>query len=281
MGQTGPDMWWKNAVQAIRQAYTASSIPPMDIKAIGISYQMHGLVLLDRNNTVLRSSIIWCDSRAVETGTRAFESIGKKRCLDTMFNSPGNFTASKLKWVKIMNRIFSAGQQICLPGDYIALNLTGRSHHDDFGSFRRYPLGFPESKPPQIYSPLWSRPSLPSGDRSELRRPGRLSRRGHRNPGSASRHGTSVTYRAGDQPNNAFSLNVLEPGEVAATAGTSGVVYGIDRHDQSRTSSRVNTFAHVNHSKRQKGWGCCSALMEPVLPTHGHGRLPVIPTPRP
>jgi xylulokinase len=250
-----PEMWWKNAVQAIRQACAASSIPSEAIKAIGISYQMHGLVLLDRNNTVLRPSIIWCDSRAVETGKKAFESIGKNTCLGTMLNSPGNFTASKLKWVKDNEPdIFRQVNKCCLPGDYIALRLTGRitttvsglsegilwdfSRHQPAQVLLDY-YGIPETLLPEIVPTFGNQGGLTAQAAKEL--------------GFAT--GTPVTYRAGDQPNNAFSLNVLEPGEVAATAGTSGVMYGVTDIIKVDTVSRVNTFAHVNHSKETKRLG--------------------------
>ena len=250
-----PDMWWKNAVQAIRQAYTVSSIPPMEIKAIGISYQMHGLVLIDRNNAVLRPSIIWCDSRAVETGKKAFKSIGKKRCLETMLNSPGNFTASKLKWVKDNEPdIFRQVNKFCLPGDYIALRLTGRITTTVSGLSEGILWDFIRHQPAHVLLDYYgiSEAFLPEivptfGNQ------GGLTAQASKELGLAA--GTPVTYRAGDQPNNAFSLNVLEPGEVAATAGTSGVMYGVTDTIKVDAASRVNTFAHVNHSQKTKRLG--------------------------
>ena len=102
-----PEMWWKNTCQAIKNLISLTNINPSLISGIGISYQMHGLVLLDKKGNLLRDSIIWCDDRAVSIGKKAFVEIGKEKCVDQLLNSPANFTASKLKWVKTMKKIFT------------------------------------------------------------------------------------------------------------------------------------------------------------------------------
>ncbi len=242
-----PELWYANAKKAIREVINESGVLPKTIKAIGISYQMHGLVLIDNNKKVLRPSIIWCDSRAVEIGNKAFKEIGENECLATLLNSPGNFTASKLKWVKdnepeLYNKIY----KIMLPGDYIAMKLTDKISttvsglsEGIFWNFQKNEIsdallnyyGFSKDFIPDIVPTFADHGELTSEAASDL----------------DLIPGIKVTYRAGDQPNNAFSLNVLNPGEIAATAGTSGVVYGVSDQVKYDPLSRVNTFAHVNH----------------------------------
>ncbi|HPR30530.1 MAG TPA: FGGY family carbohydrate kinase [Prolixibacteraceae bacterium] len=250
-----PDLWWENLKMATHSVMARSKIDPADIEAIGISYQMHGLVVVDKNNRVLRPSIIWCDSRAAAIGDAAFESLGAERCLASLLNSPGNFTASKLKWVKDNEPdLYAQIDRIMLPGDYIALRMTGEStttisglSEGMFWDFRNNALssmvmdhyGFPASMIPRIVPTFSEQGKLGAAVAKEL--------------GLAP--GIKVTYRGGDQPNNALSLNVLNPGEIATTAGTSGVVYGVSEEVKFDPFSRVNTFAHVNHTPEQNRLG--------------------------
>ncbi|MCD8173958.1 MAG: carbohydrate kinase [Alistipes sp.] len=243
-----PEAWWDNLRLATASVLASSGADPSDIKAVGISYQMHGLVLTDRNGSVLRPSIIWCDSRAVPYGRRAFEDIGARHCLSTTLNSPGNFTAAKLAWVKENEPdIYRRAYKFLLPGDYIAMRLTGEPattvgglSEGIFWDFAGNGLseevlahfGFDRSLVPTIVPTLGPQGELSAVAAAEL--------------GLSA--GTPVTYRAGDQPNNALSLNVFNPGEVASTAGTSGVVYGVLGETGYDEQSRVNTFAHVNHT---------------------------------
>ena len=107
--------------------YAETGAKGEDILAIGISYQMHGLVCVDKQQNVLRPSIIWCDSRAVPYGDKAFRDLGEERCLQSLLNSPGNFTASKLAWVKENEPdLFDKIDKIMLPGDYLARNCRAR-----------------------------------------------------------------------------------------------------------------------------------------------------------
>ena len=243
-----PEDWWKYLKIAIKGAIANAGIRGDEIKAIGISYQMHGLVLVDKKMEVLRPSIIWCDSRAVPYGDRAFKNIGEKQCLSHLLNSPGNFTAAKLAWVKEFEpELFRSVHKFMLPGDFIAMRMTGdivttvsglsegifwdfknEKVSEDLMSF----FGFSYDLVPEIRPTFGLQGELLASVASEL----------------GLKKGTPVTYRAGDQPNNALSLNVLNPGEIAATGGTSGVVYGVNGKVNYDTLSRVNTFAHVNHS---------------------------------
>jgi xylulokinase len=247
--EQSPELWWENLKLAIGDVLNTSKIEPKTIDSIGISYQMHGLVVVDKNQTVLRPSIIWCDSRAAVYGNKAFKDLGEKACLASLLNSPGNFTASKLKWVKENEpELYSRIDKIMLPGDYIAMKLSGDIKTTASGlsegilwDFKKNGVaeelmnyyGFDRSFIPEIV-PTFSVQSVVNAEAAaEL--------------GLA--EGTKISYRAGDQPNNALSLNVLNPGEIATTAGTSGVVYGVSGEVKYDPLSRVNTFAHVNHTK--------------------------------
>ncbi|MCR5076946.1 MAG: carbohydrate kinase [Prevotella sp.] len=250
-----PDMWWINMKLALAKVMTEASVKGEDIKAVGISYQMHGLVCVDRELNVLRPSIIWCDSRAVPYGGKAFHDLGEARCLRHLLNSPGNFTAAKLAWVKdnepdIYERVY----KVMLPGDYIAMRLTGTVNTTVSGLSEGMFWDFREGCPAQFLLDYWGLDKEKLADvvptfsvQSEVSR-------------SAAdelglRPGTPVAYRAGDQPNNALSLNVFNPGEIASTAGTSGVVYGVLGEVNYDRKSRVNTFAHVNHTEEQTRLG--------------------------
>lgn len=250
-----PSSWWEYLKQATADILSSSRVDPKDIKAIGISYQMHGLVCVDKDGNVLRPSIIWCDSRAVPYGQKAFETIGEEKCLSHLLNSPGNFTASKLAWVKENEPdTFSKIHKIMLPGDYIAMKLSGEMCTTVSGLSEGMLWDFAESAPAQLLLDCYgiSQELLPD-IRPTFSEQGRVSAAAAADLGLA--EGTPITYRAGDQPNNALSLNVFNPGEIASTAGTSGVVYGVLGEVNYDPESRVNTFAHVNHTAEQTRLG--------------------------
>lgn len=249
--EQSPDMWWEHTMLAIEKLNNSGRYNPSDIDAIGIAYQMHGLVIVDKSLKSLRNSIIWCDSRAVNIGAEAFDSLGHLNTLKNHLNSPGNFTASKLAWIKINEpTIYNKIYKVMLPGDFIALKLTGTVTTSisalsegifwDFQanelseSIKNY-FGFEEDLFPPIV-PLFSEHGYVTKSIAESLQ---------------LREGIPVSYKAGDQPNNALSLNVLEPGEVAATAGTSGVIYGVSDELIYDEKSRINTFAHVNYSEEK------------------------------
>ena len=243
-----PQMWWDNAKLALRKIMATADAKGEDVVAIGISYQMHGLVCVDKQLKALRPAIIWCDSRAVPYGERAFKDLGAELCLGHLLNSPGNFTAAKLAWVKenepdIYKRIY----KVMLPGDYLAMRLSGVPNttvsglsEGMFWDFKKNQVadflmnyyGFDASLISDIVPTFGIQSVVSAEAAAEL----------------GLKAGTPITYRGGDQPNNALSLNVFEPGEIAATAGTSGVVYGVLGEIGYDSKSRVNTFAHVNHS---------------------------------
>lgn len=250
-----PDVWWKHIIYATRKIIYHAGVSRNHIEAIGISYQMHGLVLVDEQQELLRPSIIWCDGRAVEIGRKAFQELGKDTCLEHFLNSPGNFTASKLKWVKENEPdLYQKAYKFMLPGDYIAMKMTGRISTTvsglSEGVLWDYPshglarqlldyYGISESLIPEVLPNFSAQGTLSKSAAGKLGLPEKI----------------SVTYRAGDQPNNALSLNVLNPGEVAATAGTSGVIYGVTDKPVFDKQSRINTFVHVNYAEHNPRYG--------------------------
>ena len=250
-----PEEWWSNLKSAILDCNNQLGTKNGSIGAIGISYQMHGLVLVDENFNILRPSIIWCDSRAVKYGERAFNSLGRDFCLSHLLNSPGNFTAAKLAWVKENEtELFSRIHKIMLPGDFIAMRMTG----EIITSFTGLSEGiFWDFMANRLSAEImdyfgFSREMIPK-QKESFSVQGRLLKSMASELGLP--EGIPVAYRAGDQPNNALSLNVLNPGEVAATAGTSGVIYGVTDKTKFDPRSRVNTFLHVNHSPDNKRLG--------------------------
>jgi len=245
--EQNPNNWWFHVCNAIKDLKTKFNVNRSQIKGIGISYQMHGLVIIDRNGEPLRKSIIWCDSRAVSIGRKAYTEIGEELCNANLLNSPANFTASKLKWVQenepdIYKRIY----KFMLPGDFIAYKFSNEINttisglsEGIFWDFKNNSLAdflfnyynIDKSLVPDIVDTF----SLQS----------KVSKKGELESGV--QEGTPIYYRAGDQPNNALSLNVFKDGEVAATGGTSGVMYAVTKNLSGKESTRVNNFAHVNY----------------------------------
>lgn len=253
--EQSPEMWWTHVQHAFSNCKATGKFKATDISAIGIAYQMHGLVLVDKDQNLIRDSIIWCDSRAVALGNSAFDGLGHDFCLSHLLNSPGNFTASKLAWVKQNEpELYSRVDKFMLPGDFIAMKLTGSIttsvsalSEGVFWDFKTNSVsrelmdyyGFDSALIPEI-KPVFAEHGRVNAEIAVL---------------LGLKQGTPVTYKSGDQPNNALSLNVLQPGEVAATAGTSGVIYGVSDQLVYDPQSRVNTFAHVNYTNQEKRLG--------------------------
>lgn len=243
-----PDLWWSNLKSSVLDCINQPGVKRDHIGAVGISYQMHGLVLIDSDYKILRPSIIWCDSRAVSYGEKAFKALGRDFCLSHLLNSPGNFTASKLAWVKENEpRIFDRIYRIMLPGDYAAMKMTGEVFTSFSGLSEGIFWDFINNRlSNEIMDFFGFNPGIIPEQKASFSIQGYLKKDIASDLGLLS--GIPVSYRAGDQPNNALSLNVLNPGEVAATAGTSGVIYGVTDLKKFDPQSRVNTFLHVNHS---------------------------------
>lgn len=245
-----PEIWWQHIRKATKQLLKHAGVQVSDIQGIGIAYQMHGLILVDKNQNLLRPAIIWCDSRAVEIGDAAFQNIGTEKCLTHLLNSPANFTASKLKWVQENEPdIYAQIHKVMLPGDYIAMKLTGEITTTISGLSEGVLWNFKENK---IADLVLNHYGIAAHLLADIRPT--CSLQGKVTAVAAGflglKKGIPVTYRAGDQPNNALCLHVLKAGEVAATGGTSGVVYGIVDQPIYDFQSRVNSFAHVNYTTK-------------------------------
>ncbi|MFA5422269.1 MAG: FGGY family carbohydrate kinase [Phycisphaerae bacterium] len=255
-----PNTWWEHIVKSTAKLKSKAKFDTADVKAIGISYQMHGLTVVDKNQKVLRPAIIWCDSRAVEIGNKALKAIGPKKCLSHMLNSPGNFTASKLKWVKDNEpAIFSKIHKMMLPGDFVAMKMTGEIKTTPSGLSEGIMWDFKEQKLAKMVLDNYGiSEDLIADIVPTFSNQGQLTKQAAEELGL--KVGTIVAYRGGDQPNNALSLNVLNPGEIATTAGTSGVVYGITAQTEYDPKSRVNTFVHVNNDKKKSRNGVLLCL---------------------
>jgi len=253
--EQSPEGWWQNMKVAFQKAKATQAFNPKEIKAIGIAYQMHGLVIVDKEQAVLRNSIIWCDSRAVPFGDAAFESIGQKEALATLLNSPGNFTAAKLAWVKKNEpQVFEKIDKVLLPGDYMAMKLTGTTTTTSSALSEGILWDFKQDAVSQSVTNFFQfDKQLFPAVQPLFAEHGVLKKSVAEELDLTT--GIPVTYKAGDQPNNALSLNVLQPGEVAANAGTSGVIYGVSDELTYDPQSRVNSFAHVNYRPEQKRIG--------------------------
>ena len=243
-----PEMWWQYICTATKRAIKEANVDASKIQGIGISYQMHGLVIVDKEGKSLRNSIIWCDSRAVEIGNKAYAEIGAEKCAEHLLNSPGNFTASKLKWVKENEpEIYSKIDKYMLPGDYIALKLTGEVTTTKNGLSEGMLWDYKENKVADWLLDYYGiNQSLTPNIVENFTNQGVVTEKASQESGLPT--GIPIVYRAGDQPNNALSLNVLRPGEVAATGGTSGVFYAVTETNSGK-STRVNNFVHVNYSE--------------------------------
>ncbi len=276
--EQNPDMWWKHFVTAYRNALKKTDVNPKDIKAIGISYQMHGLVTVGNDGKCVRPAIIWCDSRAVPYGQRAFDNLGQEYSLKHLLNSPGNFTAAKLAWVKDQEpESYRKINYWMLPGDYLAYRLSGTVNTTNTGlsegifwdyenrrvseSLLSY-FGFSQEQIPPVVPAIGHQSQISAKIAEEL----------------GMSKDVQITYRAGDQPNNAFSLHVVHPGEVAATAGTSGVIYAVTDKNLFDPESRINTFLHVNDEQESRrngvlicinGTGVLYSWLKRILNTGG------------
>jgi xylulokinase len=261
-----PEVWWDCIQRGFVKLVVKGGFDPKKITAIGISYQMHGLVLIDQQQQVLRPSIIWCDSRAVPLGNQALADLGRDYCFGHLLNSPGNFTAAKLRWVQQHQpEIFSKIYKMMLPGDFIAMKLTGEITTTASGLSEGTLWDFKENRVANELLAHWGIDNNIIPDLvPSLGMQGEVKSDVAKSLGLA--EGVKVCYRGGDQPNNAFSLNVLQPGEVAATAGTSGVIYGVTDKPAADLESRVNTFLHVTNTEKEKRNGV-------LLCVNGCGRL--------
>lgn len=246
--EQNPERWWQHTCAAIKRILKETKISASEIISIGIAYQMHGLVIVDKDGQIIRNSIIWCDSRSVAIGNKAFSDLGKKKCSNLFFNSPGNFTASKLKWVQENEpKKYDQIHKYMLPGDYIAYKLSGVINTTKNGLAEGILWNYKHARVADEILDYYSISKNLTPDIVE-----NFSIQGSVNKAASIEtglmEGTPITYRAGDQPNNALTLGVLKAGEVAVTGGTSGVIYALTEQNEFEEIERVNQFAHVNYT---------------------------------
>ena len=250
-----PNLWWQYLCDATKKLLSDAQIKADQISSIGISYQMHGLVLVDQELNPLRKSIIWCDSRATHFGEKAFEKLGKDYCKDHLLNSPGNFTASKLAWV-IENEpeLYQKAHKLMLPGDFLAAKLSGETQTTVTGLSEGIFWDFKNDQPSKaLFDHYQMDQSLVPEVVDNFTVQATVSSAGAQATGL--KEGTPITYRAGDQPNNAYTLGARKAGDVVATGGTSGVVYALTDQLSGQELTKVNTFAHVDYQPQKKIFG--------------------------
>ncbi len=250
-----PNLWWQYLCDATKKLLSDAQIKADQISSIGISYQMHGLVLVDQELNPLRKSIIWCDSRATPYGEGAFEKLGATYCKEHLLNSPGNFTASKLAWV-IENEpeLYQKAFKLMLPGDFLSAKLTGEPQTTITGLSEGIFWDFKTDQPSEaLFDHYQIDQNLIPEIVSNFTVQATVSNAGAKATGLKA--GTPITYRAGDQPNNAYTLGARKAGDVVATGGTSGVVYALTDQLSGQELTKVNTFAHVDYQPQKKIFG--------------------------
>ena len=250
-----PNLWWQYLCDATKKLLSDAQIKADQISSIGISYQMHGLVLVDQELNPLRKSIIWCDSRATPYGEGAFEKLGATYCKEHLLNSPGNFTASKLAWV-IENEpeLYQKAFKLMLPGDFLSAKLTGEPQTTITGLSEGIFWDFKTDQPSKaLFDHYQIDQNLIPEIVSNFTVQATVSNAGAKATGLKA--GTPITYRAGDQPNNAYTLGARKAGDVVATGGTSGVVYALTDQLSGQELTKVNTFAHVDYQPQKKIFG--------------------------
>lgn len=241
-----PEDWWQATAASIRKVLVKSRVKAADISGIGLSGQMHGLVLLDEENKVLRRSIIWCDQRSTAECEQITSLIGAERLIEITANPAlTGFTASKIMWVKNNEPdIFEKAKKILLPKDYVRFRLTG-----EFATEVSDASGMQLM---DIAGRCWSAEVLSKLgiERSQLADlyesqevSGKVNSFGASQTGLL--EGTPVVGGGGDQAAGAVGNGIVKPGVVSSTIGTSGVVFAYLDRISIDTKGRVHTFCHA------------------------------------
>lgn len=241
-----PDDWWRASVAAIRAVLSHNNITHDSIAAIGLSGQMHGAVLLDADDKLLRPSIIWCDQRSEAQCQQLTEQIGASRLIELTCNPAlTGFTLPKILWVKDNEpEHWRRMRSVLLPKDYIRLRLTGDKAIDVADASGTLLL--------DVSARQWSREMLDAAGINDSVLPrlfespeitGTVSQAAAELTGL--RAGTPVVAGAGDQAAGAVGMGIVKPGSVSATIGTSGVVFAATNNPALDPKGRVHTFCHA------------------------------------
>lgn len=241
-----PRDWWRAGAIAVRKALQASGVAAESIAAVGFSGQMHGAVLLDENDEVIRPALIWCDQRTDAQSKELERNLGLDRLIQLTCNPPlTNFTLTKLLWVRENEpKNWQRVRKIMLPKDYVRLRLTGESAIDVADASGTLLL--------DVANRRWSNEVLGKTGIDAKLLPklfesqeicGKISQAGASATGL--RPGTPVVAGAGDQAAGAVGMGITRAGVVSATIGTSGVVFAATDRPSLDSKGRLHTFCHA------------------------------------
>ena len=241
-----PRDWWRAARIAIRECLVKASAKANEVAAIGLSGQMHGLVMLDENGEVLRPALLWCDQRTEKECQGITERVGAKRLIELVANPAlTGFTLPKIWWVRAHEpQVWARARSLMLPKDYVRFKLTGARATDVADASgtllfdvvnRRWSSEMLQASDlqPEILPQVFESPEIT----------GRVSKDGA--AASSLQEGTPVVAGGGDQAAGAVGMGIVEPGNVSATIGTSGVVFAATSRPVVEPQGRIHTFCHA------------------------------------
>jgi len=245
-----PENWWDAAVLAIRGVLAEAGISGSQVKGIGLSGQMHGLVMLDGTGSVIRPALIWCDQRSQAQVDAVNAQLGRENILRYIANPVlTGFTLPKLLWVRDNEpHLFARMRRMLLPKDYIRFCLTGEfaTEVSDASGTALFDVVNRRWSYEMIDGLGLNRTTLPKCyESSEIS--GKITPRVAEQTGLAA--GTPVVGGGGDQAASAVGNGIVEPGIVSCTLGTSGVVFAHMDQVAYDPAGRVHTFCHAVRDK--------------------------------
>lgn len=241
-----PEDWWKGTCESINNVMLKSGVNKQDVKGVGLSGQMHGAVLLDKNDKVLRKAIIWCDQRSAAECDQITQLVGKERLIEITANPAlTGFTASKVMWVKNNEpQIFEKIAKILLPKDYIRLRLTGEYATEVSDASGMQFMNIAQRKwSSEVLGKLEISESMLGKMYESQEVTGKVTASAAAITGL--NEGTIVVGGAGDQAAGAVGNGIVKPGVVSSTIGTSGVVFAYTDKLTIDPLGRVHTFCHA------------------------------------
>lgn len=241
-----PGDWWRASSAAVRAVLANGKVRTEEIASIGLTGQMHGAVLLDEHDEVLRPAIIWCDVRTDPQCREITQRVGAEQLIQLVLNPAlAGFTLPKLMWVReVEPDLWTRVRSVLLPKDYVRLKLTGDRATDVADASGTLLL--------DVRGRKWSQEMLAHANLDEKLLPhvyesqevtGSVSAAGAEATGLLV--GTPVVAGAGDQAAGAIGMGIVRPGSVSATIGTSGVVFAATDRPALDPKGRVHTFCHA------------------------------------
>jgi xylulokinase len=244
--EQSPEDWWRAACQAIRECLAKTSVSAAEVSAIGLTGQMHGLVLLDAQDRVVRPAIIWCDQRTEQECRDITQRVGAERLIELTANPAlTGFTLPKIWWVRRHEpELWARVRSLMLPKDYVRFRLTGERAIDVADASGT--LMF------DVVHRRWSQEMLKISQLDEALLPKvfesvEISAYVHQDGANQAglRPGIPVVAGAGDQAAGAVGMGIVKPGAVSATIGTSGVVFAATSAPVLEPHGRIHTFCHA------------------------------------